>query len=65
MYPQAVRCIFPRLQVSETSQTADHFARFAEHHHHKLVQAEINPLAILPEGKGVKILDALIEIKEN
>ena len=41
------------------------FARFAEHHHHKLVQAEINPLAILPEGKGVKILDALIEIKEN
>ncbi|MEC8479549.1 MAG: acetate--CoA ligase family protein, partial [SAR324 cluster bacterium] len=41
------------------------FARLAEHHHHKLVQAEINPLAILPEGKGVKILDALIEIKEN
>ena len=41
------------------------FARFAEQYHHKLVQAEINPLAILPEGKGVKILDALIEIKEN
>ena len=41
------------------------FVEFVENHYQNLLNAEINPLAVRPEGKGVMLLDALVQIKEK
>ena len=41
------------------------FAEFAENQSGILLDAEINPLAVRPRGRGVMLLDALIHLKEH
>ncbi len=47
----------PRGDLAALAQAVARFSRLA--HMHDIFQAEINPLAILPEGQGVAVLDAL------
>ena len=55
----------PKGDLEALLKTVQAFIEFAENHHQNVLNAEINPLAIRPEGKGVILLDALIQIKEN
>ena len=41
------------------------FAEFVENQFGILLDAEINPLAVRPRGRGVMLLDALIHLKEH
>ena len=41
------------------------FAEFAENQSGILLNAEINLLAVRPQGRGVMLLDALIYLKEH
>ena len=40
-------------------------ADFIKHHADRLSGCEINPLIVRPSGKGVIVVDALIQIKET
>ena len=37
-------------------------AAFAEHHRDRLVELDINPLSVLPKGRGAFAVDAMIRI---
>jgi acetyl-CoA synthetase len=40
-------------------------ARFAEQHRGRLVELDINPLMVLPRGRGVVAADAVIRISDE
>jgi acetyl-CoA synthetase len=63
--------IAPLLEGYRGAETADwqaliaavlNFSRFTETHYDKLLELDINPLFVYPEGKGVLALDAVIRM---
>lgn len=40
-------------------------ARFAENHSASLEELDVNPLAVAPEGRGVRALDALVRLRRT
>ena len=55
----------PAVDTEALAHTVLAFAEFAENQSSILLEAEINPLAVRPRGRGVMLLDALIHLKEH
>ena len=49
--------------IDALAQTLIGVSRMAVHLEHALVELDINPLLVLPEGEGVVAADALVALK--
>ncbi len=50
----------PAADVGALAEAIVAFAQMAQHLGERLVEAEINPLFVLPQGQGVRAADGLI-----
>ena len=50
----------PKADVSALAETIVAFSRMAAQLGERLVEAEINPVFVLPEGQGVRAADAVV-----
>jgi acetyltransferase len=55
----------PAADLDALAETLVRVSRMAVHLEGTLAELDINPLAVLPEGQGVKALDALVVLREN
>jgi hypothetical protein len=53
----------PRCDVGALLHAVQQFARMAESLGERLVEAEINPLFVLPAGQGVRAADGLVVLR--